>query len=1316
MTKIAGRYEIKAKLGEGGMGVVFRAYDPPPMDREVAVKTLHEFADPLALELFYKECTALKSVCHPNIVEIFDIGEYEDAGHRRPFFVMPLLQGTTVDQLIRHASHRLTVDRIVEIFTQTCRGLHAAHEYGLVHRDLKPSNIFVMADDSVKIIDFGVAHAVHTQSRSTGYDKGTLLYMAPEQIQHKPVSVQSDIYSLGVTLYETLTRRQPFRAGTESAVTQAILTQIPPPASELNPAVSHVISRVVHKAMAKQAWNRFDTAREFGDMLQKAWRNEPIALFDPARTQPRIQTATRALEKGDYQFAAEIVGELEAEGNIDPQITLLRAQVDQISHQKTVAQLLESARARYEEEEDPLALQKLQEVLQLDPTNMTALGLKGKIEARRSERQIEKWIQLARQHIDNHSYSHAREALQNALVLRPKDTRASRLLKEIEVAEEEYVRLRREKTEIYQSAVKAWQNGEVSQALSQMKHVLDLDRQAPDGSAPDATNAYQSFYDKLRSEHDAINSAYAEARRNLAERQFAKALQTCRDFLTRYAGHALFQALAFDIEEQQRQQLSAFIADVDRRLDAETDLDAKVSLLHEALIEYPEEDHFKRLAKLLEDKRDLVNSIVERARVHEEAGQFAEAISDYETLQTIYAGYPGVSFEKERLQKRLQQHARDAARAAWVRQIDAQLSAGDYSRATALLEKAEGEFPADGELAELRNLVRQGQERVQQADQLVAEGQELCAQGEFEQGVERLNAALQLDDRTTVRLVLRDLFVTHGQAGLATDWRVTEAYAAKALELDPNYLLAKSLRAQALDKKREEEILRCASESRRLQGAGQIEAAIAEVERGLAAYPGDTRLGVISDALRKELAPSPIVASDAYERTRLVTDRRAGQPLQPPHVESNANVEREAVAAAEPAPPASVPTTPAPAAPRIPKVSASRRPLRLAVAAIALASGAVLVVSVIQRNRVPAETATIAAPTTAPEPEPPAPTAAPTAAVEPAASAVVPPQSADLVIQQLPPGTRVLVDDVLVGTVGSDGTLSHAGIAAGRHALQFSLRGYDTVTLTEDFTTAQTLTLTSANVKLTKSPSTLDLRADSGTDITISQAGRTIQRVNGPAKITVPEGSYDLVVTGPAGVPTSRRVSASAGTSVTVEVRDLIVSGMERFDGGGWTNQDMWFTRRGGNFVLYSRPFRDATISFTILLNRRGNPFSSGSRLNWVVGYLDGRNYVLLQLDREGFYRSVITGGAPQPPTQIKHRIPTNAPYVTLRVRVAGTQLIHEFSMQENVWQTIDAWNAVGADSGRPVLDGSFGYFLPGSEALTISNFRYYPLQSTRPQ
>ena len=167
MNRIAGRYQITAKLGEGGMGVVYRAYDPAPMDREVAVKTLHEFTDPFALELFYKECGALKSISHPNIVEIFDIGEFDDSGHKKPFFVMPLLQGQTLDELIQKG-HRLTVERVVEILSQTCRGLQAAHDRGLIHRDLKPSNIFVMADDSVKIIDFGVAHTTDANTRSAG--------------------------------------------------------------------------------------------------------------------------------------------------------------------------------------------------------------------------------------------------------------------------------------------------------------------------------------------------------------------------------------------------------------------------------------------------------------------------------------------------------------------------------------------------------------------------------------------------------------------------------------------------------------------------------------------------------------------------------------------------------------------------------------------------------------------------------------------------------------------------------------------------------------------------------------------------------------------------------------------------------------------------------------------------------------------------------------------------------------------------------------------------------------------------------------------
>src|ERR1700684_3510345 len=193
--KLAGRYEVRQVLGQGGMGLVYRAYDTV-VRREVAVKTILDIPDPASLQLFYKECDVLASMSHPNIVEIFDIGEFEEDGKKKPYFVMPLLPGTTLDHFVRKSSHRLTVERTVEIISQTCRGLQAAHERGLVHRDLKPSNIFVMEDDSVKILDSGVAHM--PGSPAAPALKGTLLYMAREQIELKPATALSDIFTLGV--------------------------------------------------------------------------------------------------------------------------------------------------------------------------------------------------------------------------------------------------------------------------------------------------------------------------------------------------------------------------------------------------------------------------------------------------------------------------------------------------------------------------------------------------------------------------------------------------------------------------------------------------------------------------------------------------------------------------------------------------------------------------------------------------------------------------------------------------------------------------------------------------------------------------------------------------------------------------------------------------------------------------------------------------------------------------------------------------------------------------------------------------------------
>lgn len=850
--KIKERYETIEVLGKGGMGLVYKAYDTV-VQREVAIKTLRDSPSKLALDLFRKECGVLASMSHPNIVEIFDIGEFTEDGTTKPYFVMPLLPGVTLDQLIKTSSQRLTVERSVEIIVQTCRGLHAAHERGLVHRDLKPSNLFVMPDDTVKIIDFGVAHMADTTATMT-VAGGTLPYMAPEQIELKPATPLSDIFSLGVVFYETLTRRRPFDFPTEQETAQAIMHHIPPAASELNPAVSQMVSRVIHKAMAKQPWNRFSTAKEFAETLLKAQRNEPIEIFDAARLQPRIQKATKAYEQGNFQFASELLNELEAEGHVETGMTLLRRQLDQAVRQKNIVQLLESARTCMQEEEYLLALQKIQEVLQLDPTNSAAVTLRATIETRRSEAKVEEWTKLARQHLENNAFSHARDALKSLLQLRPKDTTALQLLAEVDRREEQYVKARKEKEELYKQALEAWQNGEMSSALTKLDRLVDLDRRVPDTSAPERGISYQNFYNQVRSEHDVLKSSYQEARKHLVDGNYQAALSICQQYLNKYPGHALFQALKFDVEERQRQDLSSQVAAIDKAVEAEPDLERRVAILKGALEAHPDEPHFERALRLVRDKRDLVNSIVSKARSYEERGQFNEALGQWETLQTIHKQYPGLDFEIERVIKRREQQSRAEAKARWVEQIDRQIEAGAFERALELLKNASAEYPDDAELAALGELARQSQTRAAEAQQLFQQGQDLSTQRQFVEAIDVLRRAYALDESNQViRTFLLETLLDQARAVIDTDWRAAEALSQQALELDPAHALAKGVRGMALDHKREEEVGQAVTEARRMQAAGNLQAALEQIEQALGAYPRDARLVQLHATLSKAL-------------------------------------------------------------------------------------------------------------------------------------------------------------------------------------------------------------------------------------------------------------------------------------------------------------------------------------------------------------------------------------------------------------------------------------------------------------------------------
>ncbi len=852
-SRIDGRYEIKETLGQGGMGIVYRAYDTQRKGY-VALKTMKDAADPAALELFAQEWRTLANISHPNIVDVLNSGEFEEGGLRKPYFVMPLLPGKTLDKLIRDTGHKLTVDRVVEIFYQTCRGLQAAHINGLIHRDLKPSNLFVLNDDSVKVIDFGMVHLTDVTKSATGI-KGTLQYMAPEQLEMKEITAATDIFSLGVVIYEALTGRQPFDRGSPGATAQAIRTEFPPAVSELNPAVNKTLAQVISKAMAKGPWNRFASAKEFGEHLQRAIKGESIEAFELARIQPRIERAKRALHEGDYEYAGEILNELQLEGHVDSEITVLLDQVKEANSSKVVRQLLDSARTRLQEEEYPLAWQKVQEALQRDPANGEAQALQAEIETRRSDQQIEKWRQLVHQHLHNNAFVQARQAIEEISKLRRDDVEVGELVQSVERRESEFRSASADKEQHFQSAMRAYGTGEISTALSKLGRILELDGRAPGFTLPGRDQVYREAYNKIRSEWEDVQHAVAEIEKLVAAGDLTKASALAGEQSNKYPSDFGLRALKLKVEDLQRQEKSAYIAEVGRHLDREPDLDRGVQLLEEALERYPQEPHFQELASSLRQRRDFVNSIVARARQCEEQNLMTEALSQWNTLRSVNPHYPGLEFEIERVQKRCEQYRLEDTRLGRVNQIDRLLQSSEFDKAQAMAVEALLEFPVDKELQTLERLSQEGRQRRSEAEALSQQAKDLCSQQRFGEAIEVLRRALALDaNNSDVRTGLADALAAQAERLQATDWRSAEPLIQEALHTVPTHTLAKSLRSSISLARRLEFVSQCVAQAREMQAAGDLEAALAKVQEGLGSYPNDTRLVQLQTTLRNSLA------------------------------------------------------------------------------------------------------------------------------------------------------------------------------------------------------------------------------------------------------------------------------------------------------------------------------------------------------------------------------------------------------------------------------------------------------------------------------
>ncbi|HSJ52431.1 MAG TPA: serine/threonine-protein kinase, partial [Anaerolineae bacterium] len=279
-----GPYKITEKLGEGGMAVVYKGYQPS-LNRNVAIKVLRQelAQDEEFVTRFRREALAVADLNHPNILHVYDAGFVQGMY----YIVMAYVDGGSLKEMVLQGA--LDPEYAISVACQVAEALHHAHERGIVHRDVKPNNILISRDGRPLLSDFGIAKALHESAglTRTGMSIGTPEYMAPEQIQGQKVDARTDIYALGIVLYEMLAGWAPFSSTTPVAALFKQVNEAPPPLRQANINIPAWLEAVVTRALCKSPHDRYQQASEFAEALRQ--RQAPERTTAPARTATPIR-------------------------------------------------------------------------------------------------------------------------------------------------------------------------------------------------------------------------------------------------------------------------------------------------------------------------------------------------------------------------------------------------------------------------------------------------------------------------------------------------------------------------------------------------------------------------------------------------------------------------------------------------------------------------------------------------------------------------------------------------------------------------------------------------------------------------------------------------------------------------------------------------------------------------------------------------------------------------------------------------------------------------------------------------------------------
>ena len=322
--KINDRYEVIKTIGEGGMANVYLAEDTI-LNRKVAIKVLRGdlSSDEKFIRRFQREALSVSNLSHPNIVEVYDVGE-EDGQH---YIVMEHIEGKTLKQLLKKRDS-LTLSEVLDIMTQLTDGISHAHESYIIHRDIKPQNIMILDDGKVKITDFGIAMALNaTQLTQTNSVMGSVHYLPPEQASGKNATIKSDIYSMGILMYELLTGTVPFRGDNAVEIALKHMKDKIPSIRKQDPSIPQSVENILLKATAKNPRNRYDSAKEMHEDLLHCMEEEhandkkitfayPENDFDSTAPIPTVNTKKPTTQKNsEFENTSDLVKDITENDN-----------------------------------------------------------------------------------------------------------------------------------------------------------------------------------------------------------------------------------------------------------------------------------------------------------------------------------------------------------------------------------------------------------------------------------------------------------------------------------------------------------------------------------------------------------------------------------------------------------------------------------------------------------------------------------------------------------------------------------------------------------------------------------------------------------------------------------------------------------------------------------------------------------------------------------------------------------------------------------------------------------------------------------------